>query len=723
MDSPGLSAQEAGDDVNPDLIEALSAIQEALPGYEHAKEYDSINVWEGNVMSREGRTVRQSDIEFDPNFCGVVIDSVNNKLKITSVTATSGDVDDKAATEAATAALNAGIWEPNKLQMYYRTWLRNTCRDGDGYLVVWPSELDDGTDFNADTDTDFEEADDSHQGAPSKATKVNVTYADPRLARMFYNPENPREKRYFAQAWQVTLAGERKPRTRLNLTYTDRIEKYLSKAGTRDPKPADFEPFFDPDHDDDQHYDGEAPNADGYIDDEAGREWPMPNPYGVIPAFHLRTDLEYGKPIHRNAFGPQDAVSRIIEMQMVTIEFQGYPQRYAIQEADSLGTQSIREDPLADSSPQTWDHDFAETSYSTTTLTAGVISNETGSNYEANPGGLQVFKNFREVGSFSSADPNAFLEPWREYCKAISSTTGTPLYKFAGLGGEVPSGEALKIIDAPLIDQVTMLFEILGDTLRESMEFGLLLLGITAKVTITWANPATTDLMDVWELVQLKVKLGVPLADAFMGAGIPEQQAQEWADQYAKADALAAQEVARAALLESQAASAKWAAVTAQVAAGVPQPVALVEAGYDEETVLEWIGTAPEAMELGKRVTLLGQITGAAQQLGAAVTLGVMTTSQAQSIIIYLLGDVLPADQVPPEDPMIAAGLPAGGADMGDEGDGGEEPDDGSEDAADGGDDVGEEPDGQPADDTGEPSPDDDGSADRQADAQYEFVG
>lgn len=680
VNSPELDHEEADSDATADMIEALRTIVETRPAYDHAKEYDDINLWEINALSREGRTLRQSDIEFDPNLCGVVIDSVANKLKISGVTATSGAEGDKQATQDATALLNDVVWGPNKLKNYYRVWDRNTCRDGDGYIVVWPQELaDDDTegtpvtpDLNPAVDYTTESVPTPAQSAT--ATKVNITYADPRRARMFYDPENPRRKRFFAQLWEITLRGEKKPRLRLNLYYPDRIEKYISKAGLkREPGPADFERYYDPDNDQDNDY----PGASGdYDDDEdaAEPEWPMPNPYGVIPAFHLRTDLEYGKPIHRNAFGPQDAVSKIIEMQMVTVEFSGYPQRYAIQEADSLGTQSIREDPLAEHSPQDWDHDFAETAYSTTTITAGAISNETGSNYEASPGSMQLFKNFKEVGAFATADPAAFLEPWREYCKAISSTTNTPLYKFQGLGGQVPSGEALKIIEAPLIDQVEFLFDMFGDAWEEALEFALLLLGVPdAKVTITWANPATTDVMEVWQLVELKTRLGVPRDQAFIQAGVPEDAAAEWAKTYASDYALAQQEESRAEMFAANAEQAKWQVVAAKVAAGVPQRVALIQAGEKEADVDQWVDDQADSLDMTRRVQLLTQIAGAAQALGSAVTLGVMNPEQVQQVIIGVLGDILPPDEAPaltdelgPD--MGGAGAAMGGPDQGQQG-------------------------------------------------------
>lgn len=643
VDSPDLTATSVTDDTSPDLIEAITEIGNHVEAYEHAKEYDDINLWETNMLSREGRTLRQADIEYDPNFCGVVIDAISNKLKITGVTAAAGDVSDKAATTAATDVLN-NIWRTNKLKLYYRVWQRNTCRDGDGYIVAWPSEL--AADETSAPEASAPAEDDETPPTPV-ATDVNITYVDPRMGRMFYDPENPRTKRFFAQLWEVTLRGERKPRQRLNLYYPNRIEKYITKQATGNAiKPGDFVRYYDPDNDADNDYPSAGDDTDA---DSTVAQWPMRNPYGQIPVFHLRTDLNYGKPVHRNAFASQDAISKLTEMQMVTVEFSGYPQRYAIQEADSLGNQSIREDPLADQSPASWDHDFSEVGLSTTSITAGVISNETGSNYEANPGGMQIFKQFKEVGQFATADPNAFLEPYREFGKAISSTTGTPLYKFQGLGGQVPSGESLKIIEAPLLDMAEKLADLFGDTVAEFSEFALLLMGIKAEVSVSWANPATTDLMDVWQLVELKVRLGVPREQAFMQAGIPEQQAREWAKTYATDFALAQQEQGRAKMFTAQAQTQEWNVVQAKIANGVPQRQALIDAGYKEDDVAQWLDDQRDALDLSRRVALLAQIATATQALGAAASLGVMTEQQVQHVIVSVLGDVLPEGEAPEE--------------------------------------------------------------------------
>ncbi len=623
------------DDLPRDDIDlALTEITAALQGYDHAKEYDEINLWEQNMLSREGRTLRQADIEFDPNFCSPVIDAANDRLIISSVTATAGTDTDTQASDAATKVL-AQIMADNEMESRYRDWNRKTLRDGDGYIIVWPQEVH-GPDAQPELSNDTDPTD----GVATVPQRINITYGDPRNCRMFYDPQNPRKKLFFASMWQTQLAGEKKQRIRMDLYYPDRIEKWISAPGDRQKTAKEFQPYLDPDDNADNDYPGSGADPD---DDPAPAAlWPMVNPYGEIPVFHLRTEYEYGKPTHANAFALQDGISKLIEMLMVTVEFNGYPQRYAIQEADSLGTQSIREDPLADDSPATWDHDFTETALSTTSVVSGAISNETGSNYEANPGGMQVFKGFKAVSQFTTADPNAFLEPFKNFVISIATTTSTPLWKFSGIGAQTPSGEMLKIAEAPLVQKAIDLMPMLGDPYEDAYEFALRILGITAKVKISWANPATSDLMEAWQLVKLKIELGVPRDIAFMQAGISEAQAQEWAKTYNDIFAEAAYYQGRATMYLAQGDLLKQQAVAAKIANGIPQLVALTEAGYPEADVQAWLADGEEERTLERKVQIFQQLTAGMQQLGMAVNLNVISEQGANQIVMNLFKDLLP---------------------------------------------------------------------------------
>lgn len=616
-----------------DVELALDAITGALDAYEHAEEYDSINLWEQNMLSREGRTLRQADIEFESNLCSPVIDAVNDRLIISSVTATAGEDTDTAASDGATKLVTQ-VWDANELDTRYRSWNRNALRDGDAYVIVWPDQVPEvGDELSGDQEV-------TGAGVVTDVPGVNITYANPRQCRMFYDPENPRRKLFFAQMWEFVVRGEKKPRIRMNLFYPDRIEKWISGPGDRQKSAKEFTPFLDPDLDNDNDYPGSGADPD---DDAAqASAWPMDNPYGQVPVFHLRTEYEYGDPEHKNAFAAQDAMSRLTEMLMVVVEFNGYPQRYAIQEADSLGTQSIREDPLAEHSPADYDHDIAE-GYSTSAVTAGAISNETGSSYEANPGAMQVYKGFKEVGAFTTATPVAFLEPMREFALLISASTSTPIWKFQGLGGQTPSGEALRIAEAPLVQKVTDRMAMFGGTWRDVAEFALVILGYTAKVAITWANPATSDLAEVWQLVKLKIELGVPRDIALMQAGVSEAEAQEWAKTYADVFAEAEYQQGRARMYIAQADLLTQQAVAAKIANGVPQLVALTEAGYQESDVQGWLGEREQELDFGRRVQMFGQITAGLQQLGLAVGLDILNKEGANAIVAQLFGDMFPA--------------------------------------------------------------------------------
>lgn len=509
-----------------DIKEAIQEITEHLDDYQYAREYDEINIWALNTYSREGSQLRQADIEHDPNFCSTVVDAVNDRLEISSIVA-----DNDALT-----TLIEDTWEGNEMDELWGQWQRNALRDGDGYIIVWPSDF-------ADADEQTETGDlVDFQDTLAKPKSVNITYADPRQSRMFYRDENPRVKRFFAQLWQVQFEGEKDPRTRLNLFYPDRIEKYVTVPGKRQWKATDFAPFADPDGDGDN--DLERGNTD---ENDNPIEWPQPNPYGAIPVFHLRTWRPYGKPIARNAWALQDAISKLVEYQMVCVEFQGYPQRYAIQDALSQGTQTISEDPLAEHSFADQDYDPELESLSSTQIQSGLLSNETGSQFEASPRNVMMLKGFKEVGQFATASPDSFLQPLESYTKSISSTTQTPLHMFQGLGGgQLPSGESLRVSEAPLVKKTAKLATAFGRTGRQIFEFALMLFGYPqANVTVNWHDPSSTDMAETWELVNIRVKAGVPRAQALMMAGIPEDQATEWAANYDAQQAAAAAQAAQ----------------------------------------------------------------------------------------------------------------------------------------------------------------------------------
>ncbi len=518
-----------------EITEAINEIQHRLEGYQWAMEFDSVDLWAANTYSREGSMLRQIDDEFTPNFVSCVLDAINNRIEVSSIVA-----DNDALT-----ALLADAWEGNELDELWGQWQRDCLRDGDKYIVVWPSEF-------VDEDEQIETGDlvdvEDTVAAPQS---VNVTDCDPRESWMAYRSENPRVKRYFANMWEDKFAGEEDFRTRLNLYFPDRIEKYVTAPGRRQLKPTDFKPYV-------AMTDGSKANAldNGEFDDKGMPvEWPMVNPYGQIPVFHLRTWRPYGKPVARAAWAPQDLISKISEAEAVTTQFMSYPQRYLLQDALSQGTQTINEDPLADESFANQEPTFGEGGNSLNTIPEDVsISNETGSQFEASPRTIMMLKGFKSVGTFTPSDPQSFIAPKEMAIKSISATTGIPMHLLQGLGGgQLPSGESLRVSEAPLVHMCKKLSTSFGRTLRQINEFTLLLYGYhDAKVIVSWADPATSDLAEVWSLVNEKVEAGVPRAEALMQAGVPADKAVLWAAQFDASEAAKA-----AAALQTQLAQAQ----------------------------------------------------------------------------------------------------------------------------------------------------------------------
>lgn len=496
-----------------DIRGALVGIAERCEQYEQAREYDSVNLWEADQDSREGRLLRQAGMEYDPNYCGPVINAIADGMIIDGVMATRDpdaleedpddpDAEPLPAEDAEATQLVNDIWTDQRLGQFYPSWQRKALRDGDGYLMLW---------LVADADP----------AAAVTPDQLNVTYMDPMRSRLFYDSENPRVKTYFA--WMLTTPadegetpsseGHKRVIWRLNLMYPDRIERYATgpTKPDREPRAEDFEPWS-----------GDDEDPDG---------WTIRNPFEAVVAFHLRTDVEYGTPIHGNAYGPQDMAAETIERLMTTMAFQAWPQTYALQEAENMAQQSIREDPLDDEYDDGLD-DFGDGDNDRDRIRDGSqITNETGNDLEVTPGGMMVLKGFKTVSQLQAADLTGFLETWREGAKAVADTTGTPPWAFRAIGGEIPSGIALKIALQPQTSRRQRCANLFGAELVELLETAAMACGVELTVTLQWAPFEPVDETERWTLVKLRTDAGVPLEQALIMAGIPARDARKWAFQ------------------------------------------------------------------------------------------------------------------------------------------------------------------------------------------------
>lgn len=431
-----------------DLTIAVKEILDRRNDYETAEDYYYGRAEEVITSKATQRALKYTAGEFRLNFAAVPVDTVNNRLEITSVSAIS---------EGAGQYLDR-VWASDELQLDIAQVHKNALIYGDSYLWVLP-----------------------------KKETLEFHYNSPKQAIAIYDEENPKLMRYAAKVWEITvdIDGKREKRTRVNLYYPDRWEKYISHNHklTTNPQPSEFEPF-----------------VDAYTDANGI----MANPLKVktIPVFHFRTEMPEGQPEHIRAYGPQDAINKFVVTQMAANDFHGFPQRWALSDTGSSEAADFEEDQEAE-----------------------VVTN--------NPGEMMLLNNIKAVGQFATADPSSFIDPMRVNIRAMATITATPLHYFEPTGN-VPSGEALRVAEAPLVKKTKMRQLSFGSTWRKVFSFILEAHGMKEDVQIHWRAVETFDTKEAWEIAYKKQQTGLPFAQNMLEMGYDAALVEKWEQQKAQ---------------------------------------------------------------------------------------------------------------------------------------------------------------------------------------------
>jgi hypothetical protein len=350
----------------------------------------------------------------------------------------------QATTQAANRFIDR-IFDQTDIKIDINEIHRSALIHGDTYAIVWPD----------------------------MTGQVAIDYNSPLTTAIVYDQENPRVKSFAAKMWQVETENEKL--IRINLYYPDRIEKYEGRG--------DLEILTT----------APAMNLTEVV----------PNPWNEIPVFHFRTHKPYGKPEHYDAYGPQDAINKLINTHMYTVDYQGAPQRYALSNG---GNSSEFEDFNDDD---------------TARENLGALQN--------GPGQLWYLQGVSAVGQFPAADPKTFTEPVMEFVNAMASITSTPTHYFTK-GSYIPSGEALRVSEAPLTKKVLNRQLAFGNTWRDLFKFMLRVEGISADVEIDWQNPETIDTVDQWDIAVRKKSVGMPLEQILLELGYDAEIAAQVAE-------------------------------------------------------------------------------------------------------------------------------------------------------------------------------------------------
>lgn len=201
------------------------------------------------------------------------------------------------------------------------------------------------------------------------------------------------------------------------------------------------------------------------------------------------------------------------------------------------------------------------------------------------PGRIWDLSGFDSVGQFASADVEQYLKPMEKAVQLMAAATNTPVYYFTAdsTGGGTPSGESVRQRDARLNTKTEWQQKLLDSQFDEML-----------SMAVSLAYDATPDDLSI----SIKWK--------------PIEYVSE---------------------------TEKLELVSKKIELGVPPEIAFAEAGYDEETVRQWLTGKPNDTELLRRVTLLNTMGDAVQKIGTAAALGI-DLSQANELISDLFADI-----------------------------------------------------------------------------------
>jgi hypothetical protein len=339
--------------------------------------------------------------------------------------------------------------------------------------------------------------------AELRITGVKATFVPPEQMRVFYDPEDNLRIEYAVRWWKAKGG-----RLRADVFYTDRIEKYVTNGDGKNGKEiSDWDRF-----------------------EKEGEEWPLSNPYGMC-VFHMRNTFPYGRPDHLDAYGPQNALNKLTGTQMDTVDTQGAPQRFVLLDGDPADAQVGPQGAL----PAQFNDERQVNTAGTKTNTAGL---------KGGPGSAAMIPKAKAAGQWNAADPKVFLEPSLFWIRSMAQVTNTPMYRMDPTGDR-PSGESLRVEDAPVTKMVQHRQRLYGATLRDMLEFALFVLTEQkVNVVLAWKPAGLYDDKTTWEVAKAKQDAGVPVDVTLLQAGEDPGQVKEW-----MADTMLDRSLGRAALI------------------------------------------------------------------------------------------------------------------------------------------------------------------------------
>ncbi|MDI1242968.1 MAG: phage portal protein [bacterium] len=296
--------------------------------------------------------------EFALNLCPAIVDAVRDKLKIEGF---AGNPD------AIVHESIDRIWRANRMALRAGEVHKEALKNGDAYVIVWPG------------------ADGRVQIVPQSAETCTVHYDEDEPGRI---------------AWAAKTWRDADKRTRLNLFFPDRIERYIA-----DDRHGQFLP--------------DAKSFVGYGDTpqaalQAGTLAVQSNRFGVVPVFHFANNSDigtFGRSELDDAMAVQDGLNKSVLDMLVAMEVCSFRQRWIAGIEVKIDPNTGKEiAPFTTSMDNVWMTENTEARF----------------------------------GEFGASDLEQFLKVKDGFRIDMASVTGTPLYYLMPQIRGFPSGESLR---------------------------------------------------------------------------------------------------------------------------------------------------------------------------------------------------------------------------------------------------------------------------------------
>jgi len=448
-------------DIRKDLKRALGIIDERRPDYILGRDFYTGERVEVSASKYVTKIINANADAFPISLAHIPVDVIVDMVELTDL-----DSDD-----ANSSKLLGTVVDANDLEDGAEDWLRKAAYFGDYYAIIDPTEEDRAGNITPES--------------------IRWIGSSPLTTVRVYDKADERTPLFGAKVW---LDGKT---WRGRLYYDDCTVKLVALKGENAPDSKTFD------------FDYEEAIEDAFVFHPGGR----------MLIEHLAIDGHpYGVPLHRKAWGPQDAITKISAGNLANIEGLALPARWALL------------DPMAEVDDDI-DDDFGDNGPGTvpgSSTADGQTTASNGSKVRSVPGGIAYLRGIKEVGTFENGDGNVFLANQDWYVKVMAVATGIPLFEF-DLSGEQPSGEARRRAMFRALKKAKRVRRAAGNFLESLGATTLAILGREDQTVAATFYPieTSTDKEGI-ELVGIKISNGVPVRVALLEAGYTADKVEEW---------------------------------------------------------------------------------------------------------------------------------------------------------------------------------------------------